>query len=92
MNYERYIKVVVLGYGVIIVGWPKSIDFTSPTNISSVDDMRKLRDSWKDGRCRWKVLTKSEKEKWKQDYENKVESGEIVKVERQRRSDKGRIR
>ncbi|KAJ6481167.1 hypothetical protein C8R45DRAFT_933064 [Mycena sanguinolenta] len=92
MNYERYIKVVVLGYGVIIVGWPKSIDFTSPTNISSVDDMRKLRDSWKDGRCRWKVLTKSEKEKWKQDYENKVESGEIVEVERQRRSDKGRIR
>ncbi|KAJ6493119.1 hypothetical protein C8R45DRAFT_1095636 [Mycena sanguinolenta] len=65
MNYERYIKVVVLGYGVIIVGWPESIDFTSPTNISSVDNMRKLRDSWKDSRCRWKVLTESEKEKWK---------------------------
>ncbi|KAJ6473909.1 hypothetical protein C8R45DRAFT_1103576 [Mycena sanguinolenta] len=92
MNYERYIKVVVLGYGVIIVGWPKNIDFTSPTNISSVDDMRMLRDSWKDGRCRWKILTKSEKEKWKQDYENKVESGDIVEEEKQKRSDKGRIR
>ena len=37
MNYEQYTKVVVLGYGVMIVGWPKSIDFTSPTNISSVE-------------------------------------------------------
>ncbi|KAJ6474315.1 hypothetical protein C8R45DRAFT_1103288 [Mycena sanguinolenta] len=92
MNYERYIKAVVLGYGVMIVGWPKQIDFTSPTNISSVDDMRKLRDTWKDGTARWKMLSKSEKEKWRKDYEEKVESGEIVEVERQRRSDKGIIR
>ncbi|KAJ6459295.1 hypothetical protein C8R45DRAFT_1109620 [Mycena sanguinolenta] len=92
MNYERYIKVIILGYGVIIVGWPKSVDFISPTNISSVDDMRKLRDAWRDGACHWKILSAREKEKWRKDYEEQVKSGEIVEVERQRRSDKGVIR
>ncbi|KAJ6487576.1 hypothetical protein C8R45DRAFT_929836 [Mycena sanguinolenta] len=92
MNYERYVKVVILGHGVIIVGWPKGIDFTSPTHISSVDDMRKLRDAWKDGSCRWKILSNIEKEKWRNNYEEKLKSGEIVEVERQRRSDKGRVR
>ncbi|KAJ6451557.1 hypothetical protein C8R45DRAFT_848289 [Mycena sanguinolenta] len=89
MNYEQYLKVVVLGYGVIIVGWPKNIDFRSPTYISSVDDMRKLRDAWRDGVCYWKILSNREKAKWKKDYENKLKSGEIVEMERQKRSDKG---
>ncbi|KAF7366582.1 hypothetical protein MSAN_00915700 [Mycena sanguinolenta] len=92
MNYERYIKAIILGYGVIIVGWPKNIDFTSPTNISSVDDMRKLRDAWKNGTAYWRILTSAEKEKWRKDYEEKVEAGEIVEVERRKRSDKGVVR
>ncbi|KAF8158696.1 hypothetical protein K438DRAFT_1465570, partial [Mycena galopus ATCC 62051] len=57
MNYDRYIQVIVLGYGCIIVGWPKSVDFTSPTNISSSVDMRTLYEAWKDGTCKWKVLS-----------------------------------
>ncbi|KAF7351473.1 hypothetical protein MSAN_01579500 [Mycena sanguinolenta] len=75
MNYERYFKVVILGYGVIIVGWPKGIDFVSPTYISSVDDMRKLRDAWRDGTCHWKILSVREKEKYRKDYDDKVASG-----------------
>ncbi|KAF8166433.1 hypothetical protein K438DRAFT_1984242 [Mycena galopus ATCC 62051] len=77
MNYERYIQVIVLGYGCIIVGWPKSVDFTSPTNISSSADMRTLYEAWKDGTCKWK---------------EKIESGEVVEKVRQGRSDKGEAR
>ncbi|KAJ7323997.1 hypothetical protein DFH08DRAFT_711561, partial [Mycena albidolilacea] len=89
MNYERYIKAVVLGYGCALIGWPLSVNFTSPTNISTVDEMRTLRDALRDGTCRWKVLNAAEKEKWRQEYEEKVESGEIVEHVRKVRGDKG---
>ncbi|KAF8181738.1 hypothetical protein K438DRAFT_1601346, partial [Mycena galopus ATCC 62051] len=92
MNYERYIQVIVLGYGCIIVGWPKSVDFTSPTNISSSSDMRTLYEAWKDGTCKWKVLSSKEKEKWRRDYQAKIEAGEIVEKVRKGRSDKGEER
>ncbi|KAF8178983.1 hypothetical protein K438DRAFT_1502698, partial [Mycena galopus ATCC 62051] len=92
MNYECYIKVVVLGYGCALLGWPNSVNFTSPTNISTVDDMRTLRDALKDGTCRWKVLSAAEKDKWQQEYEEKVESGEIVEQGRKVRGDKGEER
>ncbi|KAF8180068.1 hypothetical protein K438DRAFT_1445987, partial [Mycena galopus ATCC 62051] len=92
MNYERYIKVVVLGYRCALLGWPNSVNFTSPTNISTVDDMRTLRDALKDGTCRWKVLSAAEKDKWRQEYEEKVESGEIVEQGRKVRGDKGEER
>ncbi|KAF8198232.1 hypothetical protein K438DRAFT_1584066 [Mycena galopus ATCC 62051] len=92
MNYERYIKVVVLGYGCALLGWPHSVNFTSPTNISTVDDMRTLRDALKDGTCRWKVLSTAEKEKWRLEYDEKVESGEIVEQVRKVWGDKGEER
>ncbi|KAF8133143.1 hypothetical protein K438DRAFT_1458022, partial [Mycena galopus ATCC 62051] len=92
MNYERYMRVIVLGYGVILVGWPKSVNFTSPTNICSIDDLRTLYEALKDGTCRWKVLTAKEKEKWKKDYEEKIASGEIVEQPRKERGDKGEQR
>ncbi|KAJ7822203.1 hypothetical protein B0H14DRAFT_3470961 [Mycena olivaceomarginata] len=42
MNYECYIKAVVLGYGCELIGWPKSVNFVSPTNItSSTNEERK---------------------------------------------------
>jgi hypothetical protein len=92
MNYERYIKAVVLGYGCALIGWPQSVNFISPTNISTVDEMRTLHDTLRDGTCRWKVLNAAEKEKWRQEYEEKVESGEIVEQVRKVRGDKGEER
>ncbi|KAJ7813379.1 hypothetical protein B0H14DRAFT_2173923, partial [Mycena olivaceomarginata] len=89
MNYERYIKAVVLGYGCALVSWPQSINFTSPTNISTVNDMRTLRDALRDSTCQWKVFNAAEKEKWRQEYEEKVELGKIVEQVRKVRGDKG---
>jgi hypothetical protein len=92
MNYERYIKAVVLGYGCELVGWPKSVNFVSPTNITSVNDMTALRDALKDGTCRWKSINEEERKKWWAEYERQVEEGEIVEKGRRRRSDAGEKR
>ncbi|KAJ7748847.1 hypothetical protein B0H14DRAFT_2541512 [Mycena olivaceomarginata] len=92
MNYERYIKAVVLGYGCELVGWPKTVNFVSPTNISNIDDMTALRDALKDGTCRWKSINEEERKKWRAEYERQVEEGEIVEKGRRRRSDAGEKR
>ncbi|KAJ7822467.1 hypothetical protein B0H14DRAFT_2370693 [Mycena olivaceomarginata] len=92
MNYECYIKAVMLGYGCQLVGWPKSINFTSPTNISSVDDMRTLRDALKEGTCRWKSINAEKKKAWRAEYERQVEDGEIVEKDRHCQSDTGTAR
>ncbi|KAJ7302545.1 hypothetical protein DFH08DRAFT_826563 [Mycena albidolilacea] len=75
MNYKRYIKAVVLGYGCELVGWPKSVNFVSPTNITSVYNMTALRDALKDGTCRWKSINEEERKKWRAEYERQVEEG-----------------
>ncbi|KAF8217885.1 hypothetical protein K438DRAFT_1747142 [Mycena galopus ATCC 62051] len=92
MNYKRYMRVIVLGYGVILVGWPKSVEFTSLTNICSIDDLQMLYEALKDGTCRWKVLTAAEKEKRKKEYEEKIALGEIVEQARKEHRDKGEER
>ncbi|KAJ7301443.1 hypothetical protein DFH08DRAFT_619753, partial [Mycena albidolilacea] len=89
MNYERYIKAVVLGYGCELVGWPKTVNFVSPTNITNIDDMTALRDALKDGTCRWKSINEEERKKWRAEYERQVEEGEIVEKGRRHRSDAG---
>ncbi|KAJ6493111.1 hypothetical protein C8R45DRAFT_1136067 [Mycena sanguinolenta] len=65
-----------------------SVDFTSVTNITSIDDMQILRDTWKDGTCHWKVLLAREKEEWWEKYRKMVEDGDIVEQPRKRRCDK----
>ena len=92
MNYERYIPVVVLGYGCMIMRWPSAVSFCSPTHIYSVDEMRILRDAWRDGTCYWKALNAKEKEEWREKYNEQLESGEIVKKSRKRRADKDTTR
>jgi len=49
MNYVNYDRVIVLGLGVKLVGWPKTINFVKPASISSVIDAHTLRDALKTG-------------------------------------------
>ncbi|KAF8203404.1 hypothetical protein K438DRAFT_1964888 [Mycena galopus ATCC 62051] len=64
----------------------------SPFNISSSVNLRTLYKAWKDGTCKWKVLSAKEKEKWRLEYQEKIESGEVVEKVRRGRSDKGEVR
>ncbi|KAG1777837.1 hypothetical protein EV702DRAFT_1221191 [Suillus placidus] len=47
MNYNNYEMSVIETYGVRLVGWPHGVKFTSPSNIGTVSDIRKLRDALK---------------------------------------------
>ncbi|KAJ6586798.1 hypothetical protein DFH09DRAFT_1307912 [Mycena vulgaris] len=78
MNYERYIKAVIfgynyalVGYNYTLVGWPTDVNFGNLTNISTVDEMKQLRDALRDGSCKWKCLSPAEVEKWRADYNKK---------------------
>ncbi|KAJ7741226.1 hypothetical protein B0H14DRAFT_2296529, partial [Mycena olivaceomarginata] len=54
MNYESYIKSLVLGKNVGIVNWPQGVDFKRMSLQASA--LRILYDSLKCGTTRWKVL------------------------------------
>ncbi|KAJ7075100.1 hypothetical protein B0H15DRAFT_956759 [Mycena belliarum] len=84
MNYENYIKGVVEKYNVGLVGWPDGVDFKRMSMQSSIVNMRKLRNALKDGSCRWKVLTATQKAQLIEKFEDMVESGEVAQKERKK--------
>lgn len=88
MNYANYEKAIVLLYGVKIVGWPLE-GFISPSNITSITDMRKLRDVWKTGACKWVRLTQAELDAHAASIEARQKNGEVVGKPRKKRSDAG---
>jgi len=57
MNYVNYDRVIVLGLGIKLVGWPKTVNFVKPSSIGSVIDARTLCDALKFGECHWIKLT-----------------------------------
>ncbi|KAG1862844.1 hypothetical protein DFJ58DRAFT_700378 [Suillus subalutaceus] len=60
MNYNNYETAIIETYAVKLVGWPQGIKFTSPSNIGTVGEIRKLRDALKDQTCYWAALTPAE--------------------------------
>ncbi|KAJ7096445.1 hypothetical protein C8R44DRAFT_585145, partial [Mycena epipterygia] len=56
MNYENYIKALVEGKNVGLVGWPEGVDFKRMSKQSAIGPLRILRDALKCGTCKWKIL------------------------------------
>ncbi|KAJ7819083.1 hypothetical protein B0H14DRAFT_2293064, partial [Mycena olivaceomarginata] len=56
MNYESYIKSLVLGKNVGLVNWPQGVDFKRMSLQSAIGPLRILYNSLKCGTTRWKVL------------------------------------
>ncbi|KAJ7291855.1 hypothetical protein C8J57DRAFT_999582, partial [Mycena rebaudengoi] len=92
MNYENYLKAVVLGYKVKLVGWPEVIPFKNLTNIHTVNIMQILYNTLEDGSCHWVKLSNAELVKSRETYYAKVEAGEIEPRKRKERADKGQKR
>jgi hypothetical protein len=88
MNYANYEKAIVLLHGVKVVGWPLD-DFVSPSDVTNITDMRKLRDAWKAGACKWVRLTQAELDAHCASIEVRESSGEVVGKPRKKRSDAG---
>jgi hypothetical protein len=88
MNYANYEKAIVLLYGVKVVGWPLN-EFVSPSDVTNINDMRKLRDAWKTGACKWVRLTQAELDTHSASIEARQMNGEVVGKPRKKRSDAG---
>jgi len=91
MNYVNYEKAIMLLHGVKIVGWPLEA-FISPSEITNIVDMRKLRDAWKSGACKWVRLTQAELDTYAVSLDERQKNGEVVGKPRKKRSDAGVLR
>ncbi|KAJ7715707.1 hypothetical protein B0H14DRAFT_2413107, partial [Mycena olivaceomarginata] len=85
MNYENYIKSLVLGKNVGLVNWPQGVDFKRMSLQSAVGPLRILYDSLKCGTTRWKVLTAGEKNQLIKKHDAMVAAGEVEGKKRKSR-------
>jgi hypothetical protein len=91
MSYIHYDTKVVETYQVKLIGWPHPT-FVSPGEISTVSEIRCLRDVLKIGTCKWVRLTTRELNNHMMEYEKRCQAGEVVPKKRKERSDKGKKR
>ncbi|KAH7908464.1 hypothetical protein BJ138DRAFT_1012744 [Hygrophoropsis aurantiaca] len=92
MNYLNYEYGIVESHGVRLLGWPSDVPFTSPSNIGTVREARKLRDDLKSGACHWRKLTQRELNEFSEELKKRRNAGETIGVACQKRSDAGTAR
>ncbi|KAJ7475286.1 hypothetical protein B0H11DRAFT_1918251 [Mycena galericulata] len=78
MNYDNYIKALVEGKNLGLLGWPKGVEFKWMSKQSAIGPLRTLRDALKSGDCHWKVLTAGEKSCLVAQFKEMVERGEAT--------------
>lgn len=89
MNYSNYETAIVETYGVRLVGWPQGVNFTSPSNIGTVGDIRRLRDALKARMCYWTTLSPVEVKAHTAELDARRSAGEVVCKLRKKCSDAG---
>ncbi|KAJ7204517.1 hypothetical protein C8J57DRAFT_1542244 [Mycena rebaudengoi] len=90
MNYVDYTRAIVGTHGVHLSGWPyKKAPFKRMGELTQIGQVRAVRDALASGQCCWVVLSDEARDKMVEEYEEKVESGEIEEKKCQGRSDKG---
>lgn len=88
MNYKNYDMQIIQKYVVELVGWTYK-KMISPSEISTVDDVRALHNALRNGTCHWIRLTRAEVTKYAKEIEAREMTGEAVGTKRKERSDKG---
>ncbi|KAJ7801169.1 hypothetical protein B0H14DRAFT_2243105, partial [Mycena olivaceomarginata] len=86
MNYDNYIKSLVLGKNVGLVNWPHGVDFKRMSLQSAIGPLRILYDALKCGTTRWKVLTAGEKKQLVDNHSAMVAAGAVREKERKPRA------
>ncbi|KAG1836180.1 hypothetical protein DFJ58DRAFT_691103 [Suillus subalutaceus] len=89
MNYNNYETAIIKTYAVKLVGWPQGVKFTSPSNIGTVGEIRKLRDALKDRTCYWAALTPTEVKVHSAELDVRRSAGQVVRQPHKKRSDAG---
>jgi hypothetical protein len=92
MNYANYETSIIQQMGVHLVGWPKSVKFVNPLQISTVLEICTLHNNVKSGACHWVKLSRGQLDTHCADMEEQQEPGETVGRQRKKWSDAGTSR
>lgn len=92
MNYVNYDKSIVQKYRVKIVRWPENVKFTNPASLTSMDELRQLRQALRTHDCHWVKITEREVRLHMESIKEREAGGESVSRKWKQRSDKGKPR
>ena len=92
MNYVNYEKLIIQKYRVKLVGWPDDIKFTNPASLTSVEELRKLRQALRTHSCHWVKLSERDLRQHEESIAQRESAGGSVGRKRKQRSDKGKPR
>ncbi|KAJ7737484.1 hypothetical protein B0H14DRAFT_3516311 [Mycena olivaceomarginata] len=91
MNFDNYIKAIVLKYKVGLLGWPSHIPFKRMGKQATIAHVHAIDEGLKDGSIAWAKLKKSQQEKLVAEFEEMVANGDREEKIRKQRSDKGGV-
>ncbi|KAJ7729117.1 hypothetical protein B0H14DRAFT_2640501 [Mycena olivaceomarginata] len=89
MNFDNYIKAIVLKYKVGLLGWPSHIPFKRMGKQATIAHVHDIDEGLKDGSIAWAKLKKSQQEKLVAEFEEMVANRDREEKIRKQRSDKG---
>ena len=92
MCYVKYKQDIVSKHKVELVGWPAAIKFSNPSEIGTVEEIRKLHQALKVGDCKWIAQSRRQQAAYVAMLAEKEAAGERVVKKRKERSDKGKTR
>lgn len=92
MSYVKYERDIVAKHKVQLLGWPTTIKFANPSEIGTIDDIRKLRLALRGGDCKWVVQSKRQQVAHAENLAAREAAGDPGVKKRKERSDKGKTR
>jgi len=90
MRYINYEEEIVIRYGIKLEGWTYE-NFKNPSELSSsLPPLRALSEAIRNGTCKFVKLTAAEKKKFEQEFNAKVQTGQVILRKRKIRKDAGK--
>ncbi|KAJ7693488.1 hypothetical protein B0H14DRAFT_2651397 [Mycena olivaceomarginata] len=89
MNFNNYIKAIVLKYKVGLLGWPSHIPFKCMGKQATITHIHAIDEGLKDGSIAWAKLKKLQQKKLVAEFKEMVANGDREEKIRKQRSDKG---
>jgi hypothetical protein len=91
MSYRHYDLDIIVKHKVMLVGWPPGFPITNLSSVSTMDQIKSLRDALKVGDCHWVKMTKRQQEVHARELKTRQAAGEVAIVKtRKERSNKGK--
>ncbi|KAJ7068931.1 hypothetical protein B0H15DRAFT_807362 [Mycena belliarum] len=91
MSYSRYLVDIVQLFKVQLMGWPSEIPFVNPSQLGTIDRVRRIADSLRNGQIYWVQLQPDEVAEVEAEVQRRRDTGTLSKP-RKPRNDAGKKR